>query len=139
MSKTRQQIIRFIAVGLIATVVDASIYAGLLSTVLPDRNDVAKACSFLVGTTVSYLLNKRWTFEATERDPKQTANFIALYGFTWILNVAANRTTLAALLDYELVTAVSLATSISFVVATAASTVVNFFGQKYWVFKSPEG
>lgn len=136
MSDTRTQVIRFLVVGITATIVDASVYTGLLTVVIPGRFDIAKTCAFLLGTTVSYFLNKRWTFESSETDAKQTASFILLYGVTLIFNVGANGLALETLggMGLEL----AIAGPIAFVVATGVSTVANFFGQKFWVFRQRE-
>ena len=149
-ARTRTQIFRFLVVGVTATVADASVYFGLIDTgvadalhsalpdalhaLVPGAHDVGKSCSFLFGTLVSYVLNKRWTFESKEADPRQTAAFVALYASTFLLNVAVNHSVLA--LDPPEGVPRRAVELTAFLVATACSTVANFFGQKFWVFKS---
>ena len=147
--QTKTQLGRFIVVGVGATLSDALVYGGTmyigladsvhaalpvaLHTLLPTAYEVAKSTSFFVGTCVSFVLNKLWTFESKDRDARQAGAFFVLYGLTFVLNVGANFTTLqlgrGAGLPARLVEVGA------FLVATGCSTVANFIGQKFWVFR----
>ena len=147
---TKQQVGRFIIAGLLATGSDALVYFGLvysgvalqlygaapaLATFgLPSSYELAKACSFLVGTLVSFYVNKLWTFERPERDTGEALAFFALYGVTFTLNVGTNYVALSLL--GALAAPPRLAEVGAFLVATGSSTVANFIGQKFWVFRS---
>lgn len=133
MSDTRRQVARFLVVGVAATLADALVYSGLLATVWPGAHDAAKGAAFVVGTLVSYTLNKRWTFGVRERSGRQAGAFFSLYALSFGLNVGTNR---AALELLTRVLAPPVASTVAFVVATGASTVTNFLGQRYWVFRA---
>lgn len=132
-ARTRAQMTRFVIVGLIATGADASTYAVMLSTLLSEQYSASKAAAFVVGTTVAYLLNSRWTFAVQKRDTAQTARFFALYGVSFVLNVTMNSVTLQQLFGLGL--AEGVAATVAFVVATGCSMVTTFVGQKLWVFR----
>lgn len=132
-AQTRTQIFRFLVVGITATITDAGTYGLLLASVLDGRYAAAKSISFLAGTTVSYVLNKRWTFGSTASDPRQTVQFVVLYGLTFVVNVAVNTSLVHVGLRAGL--AEAMAASGAFLTATAISTVLNFIGQKLWVFR----
>lgn len=131
MSALRRQVVRFAVVGVVATLSDALVYGGLLWTGTVTSEDVAKALSFLVGTCVAFVLNKLWTFEDRSRDPRQVAAFFALYGTSWGINVGMNRLALWGAMSLDL----PFAHALAFCIATGASMVVNFLGQRFWVFR----
>jgi putative flippase GtrA len=138
--RTRDQALRFIVAGLVATGSDALVYAGLLASVdgalrtlaAPaglDAPDLAKAASFMVGTGVSYLMNKRFTFQTRGFNGRELASFLTLYACTFLLNVGVNHAALLVLGQ------AALERTVAFVIATGASTVANFVGTKLWVFR----
>ncbi|MCB9682145.1 MAG: GtrA family protein [Alphaproteobacteria bacterium] len=131
--RTLGQIVRFVVAGGIATLADLSVYTALLATILPDATGLSKTLSFVVGTTVAFVLNKYWTFGDHRRDHAQTARFVALYGVAWAVNVGANEVSLAVLATSPLPAAAWL--PVAFVVATGCSMVLNFLGQRLWVFR----
>lgn len=124
---------RFLVVGVLATVVDAGTYTTMLWTGAAavvwatHPHDVAKLVSFFFGTVVSYVLNKRYTFASRGTGYREPILFTVLYTITLALNVAVN---------HGLIQALGPAWApVAFVAATATSTIVNFVGQKLWVFK----
>jgi putative flippase GtrA len=71
------------------------------------------------------VINKYWTFEKHETSCKEMIQFGMLYSLTLGANVMINK----MILGYT-----SLV-FLAFLVATGVSTVLNFIGQKWWVFK----
>lgn len=122
-SKTKRELKRFIVAGLFAVGTDLISYYLLLNILM---HNYAKGISFLFGTIVAYLINKFWTFQKNKKSFKELIQFGLLYFFTLIINVIVNNITL------ELSGNIVL---LAFIVATATSTILNFVGQKWWVFK----
>ncbi|MBX9666952.1 MAG: GtrA family protein [Candidatus Obscuribacterales bacterium] len=122
---------RFLVAGGSAVACDTTVY-WLLFAVLPPS--VAKAISFIAGTIVAYILNKFWTFKKPKRSNSEVVKFICLYLTTLGANVAVNRLVLDS---SELLgsTLQQYTTQIAFFAATGTSTVLNYLGQKFWVFK----
>jgi len=116
-----RQINCFIVSGCTAVTTDLASYQ-LLLTICPVG--VAKGISFLCGTLIAYLLNKYWTFQRDTRSWPELVCFLMLYTGTLCLNVTIHHLSLQYLPGL-----------IAFLAATATSTVVNFLGQKFWVFK----
>lgn len=111
---------------------DTAVYFLLLPFLPPS---IAKAVSFISGTVVAYILNKFWTFKKPKRSHIEVVKFICLYVSTLGANVAVNRVTL----DHAptiLPILKGCETQFAFFAATGTSTVLNFLGQKFWVFKS---
>ena len=95
---------------------------------------LAKACSFVCGSVVTYNLNKFWTWKMSDRSNKRFAKFFVLYLISLLINVSSNSGALYVLktgsfsnLPYKYL--------IAFIFATGTSALFNFFGQKWWVFK----
>jgi putative flippase GtrA len=123
---------RYVVSGVSAVVCDTAIYFILVNIVTPS---LAKAISFVSGTLVAYLLNKFWTFKKPKRSHTEVVKFVALYVSTLGANVAVNRIVLDVL-PMALPALAELSVQVGFLAATGTSTVLNYLGQKFWVFKA---
>ena len=59
----KTQLIRFVATGAFSAVFDFAL-TYLLQEFAGAPYWLAKACGFVLGTTIAYLINRRWTFRA---------------------------------------------------------------------------
>ena len=141
-SPLKKQIIKFTVVGAIAALADLSFYYLLLQT-LPEQvmaafsnESIAKGLSFIIGTTVTYYLNKFWTWKKKGRSTRGLFKFLALYACSLTMNVAVNALLLYLLHNMAMLQSLPNKYLIAFIGAAGASAVVNFLGQKYWVFKT---
>ncbi len=112
---------RFIIVGGLAVLTDCVSYFLLCHILIPS---LAKGISFVLGASLAYILNNFWSFSIARIDMSNVSQFALLYSVTLLVNVAANSFSFS-LYPKRL---------FAFIIATGISTVLNYVGQKYWVF-----
>ncbi|MCG2805480.1 MAG: GtrA family protein [Propionicimonas sp.] len=122
---------RFVVTGGLAAVVDFGLLVALMNLFGFDPN-LAKALSFVAGTTTAYLINRRWTFVA-EPSKRRFAAVVALYGLTFALQVGL----FAVLFPWVFATwgSKTLAQVVGFVIAQGVATTVNFIVQRSLIFR----
>ncbi|MGB3699590.1 MAG: GtrA family protein [Gordonia sp. (in: high G+C Gram-positive bacteria)] len=123
----KTQIVRFIATGALSAVFDFGLTL-LLQTVVGAPFWLAKAAGFILGTTIAYLINRRWTFRAEPSKARFLA-VVALYAVTFFVNVG-----LYNWLMHEWGTAFGYV-ALAFCIAQGVATVINFVVQRAVIFK----
>lgn len=134
------QFAQFAAVGTLNSFIDIGVFN--LETFLYGSSVIGvalfavfKAISFLCATTNSFVWNKHWTFNATDKaSAKEVSGFYAIAIIGWVVNVGV--ATLVKSIGPE----TRLWTNIVSPLAGIAVTFVwNYIGYKFWVFKeNPE-
>lgn len=124
------QLARFIAVGVLSAIVDFGILLALQHVGV--LYWLAKAISFVFGTTTAYLLNRRWTFEASG-SRRQFAAVLGLYATTFAVQVGLYAVLVPWLrgLGWRPL----LITAVAFVIAQGVATTVNFLVQRAVIFR----
>jgi putative flippase GtrA len=131
---------KFGVVGLIALVVDVGLFNLLMFAGNPgplaDKPLTAKTIAVVVATTVSYILNRNWTFSHRGR-----TSVVREYGLFFLLNGLAMMITLSVLWfsHYALGLTSAIADNISAnVIGLALGTVFRFWSYRKWVFPEHE-
>ena len=119
----KNEIFRFLIVGGLAVFLDGISYALMVSAVEFDQG-LSKRLSFILGSIWAFLANKYYTFRSSAPVKKEMVLFSLLYLFTFMVNGWIHDITLH----------ISNLNWLSFFIATATSTIINFFGQKFIVF-----
>lgn len=125
----------FFCIGLFTTFIDFLVYS-FGHHFLP--YSIAKTFSFITGSCFSYLLHKHFTFQQKHHKVKNMARFALLYVLSLILNVSINSGSIILLTHIMPMSWLSHGQILvcAFLIATGVSTVINFSGQKFWVFKN---
>lgn len=145
-SKTYIALTKFGIVGGLSFFFDLSIYY-TLSQFLPTY--VAKSVAIVLATIINYQLNKAWTWKQKGRNNQTLLKYILLYALSGTMNVLSNEFFLVVLPSAELVLnldypkealdlpifAVKIDKFFAVIFATIVGMIVNFIGQKLWVFK----
>ena len=124
--RLQTQVLRFLVTGGLSAVVDYGLYILLMAAGI--TRDVAKAASFVAGTTTAYLINRRWTFQA----PPSKARFAAvvvLYALTFALQVGLNH------VFADKFAGRPWGIPAAFVIAQGTATVLNFVVQRVVIFR----
>lgn len=131
--KGLRQFLKFALVGGLNTILDWLVYFALSRTVFAPfgqlGKQLAKAGSFVVSASSSYLLNRHWTFRSLDPDVARQAGRFVVVAFT---GLALNN------LIFFLLTAPQYANLPDLVaLALATGTVMgwNFLANKHWTFK----
>ncbi|ARP39449.1 GtrA family protein [Vibrio syngnathi] len=112
---------KFVFVGVGAVAIDTISYLFLSGLI---DYSIAKGVSFLLGSIFAYLMNNYWTFEVGKVTGGNISKFTALYFTSLGLNVSVNGIVNEQFQMYYL----------AFILATGTSTIINYLGQKFWVF-----
>jgi putative flippase GtrA len=120
------QLTRFVLVGGLAALVDYGSYQALLA--MGTWVHLAKAISFILGTTTAYLINRRWTFNSAG-GTAPAMRFVLLYSVTFFVNTGVNAFMLYLLADF------AGEKTVAWVIAQGTATVINFVMLRLVVFR----
>lgn len=120
------EILRFCVGGGSAVVTDFIIYLLLRNCI---SVSLAKIISYITGAAVGFVINKFWTFESKKFKISEVFKYIVLYCFSAGANALVNKIVLFAFGSVIF----------AFLCATGTSTIINFMGQKFGVFKKERG
>ena len=124
-SRWQQQAGRFLLIGGSSVLIDFACYSLLAGLGTPAM--AAKGMSYIAGMLFGFFGNKFWTFEARSPSRREPFVYAALYAVTLAVNVGLH----AAVLQWL----GNDAKAFAFLVATGATTVLNFIGLKYLTFR----
>ena len=121
MKKNFSEGLKYLGVGMGAVGIDFVSYM-LMSGIDPS---IAKGLSYILGACFVFFANKYWTFQSKHAVHREVWKFAMLYFLTFSANVGIH----AVLLN------LGAHKLVGFTFATGFSIVVNYMGQKFWVFK----
>ena len=121
---------RYIIVGIINTLVGTSIMF-IVYNILGGSYWISTFLNYFIGSIVSYLLNKYYTFKQFNKSIREVISFILNIAICYFISYYAASKLIAYLLKgYSLV----LVDNISMMVGMVLFVILNYMGQKYFVF-----
>jgi len=133
---------RYMVTTALVIVTDMGLYWALSLWFTPA---LSKGVSFCIAAVLAFALNKYWTFSRPENLSNETPaspettqtsqhvrRFLVLNALSLLGNILSNQAVISACtpgLRYNSAKALGLLAAVCF------STIFNYFGQKYWVFK----
>ena len=118
------ELFRFLIVGGIAVFIDGISYALMVRTIGVEHG-LSKRISFVLGSIWAFLANKHYTFNSSAPAGKEVILFSLLYLSTYLANGWV----------HDITWRISSLDWFSFLTATATSTMINYVGQKFVVFR----
>ena len=119
-----KQFLSYSTIGFISLIIDALVYI-ILSDILFISKSLSKIISFIVASVNSFIGNKIFTFRAKSFNYKEPVKFILIYSVSLIVNSSTHDFFLNVFEGF-----------LPFIIASIFSIIINFGGQKLWVFKN---
>lgn len=123
--------IKFILVGIVNTIVGTGVMF-FLYNFCSVNYWIASASNYIVGSIVSYFLNKYFTFKNTERSTRQIVKFIINILVCYFIAYGVARPVVATLLPGAREKAGG---NIAMLVGMSLFVILNYFGQRFYVFR----
>lgn len=124
--------IKFVLVGVINTLVGTAVMF-LFYNLLHLNYWVSSASNYIVGSIVSYFLNKYFTFKNNEKSLKQIIVFIVNISLCYFLAYGIAKPLAAFILSAA---PQSIKENVAMLVGMGLFVVLNYFGQRFIVFKT---
>lgn len=122
----KHQTAKFVSVGLIVVLFDLTVYSVVLAA--GGAISTSKAIGFACGVILSFGLNSSWTF-GTNPTLRIFIEFIFLYSCSMLMNIGVNAIIISNFgMSY-------LVIGTAFFLSTGTSTIINFIGMKFYVFR----
>ena len=119
-----RQFISYSMIGIISLLIDIIVYV-LLSDFFLISKSLSKIISFILASINSFLGNKIFTFKLKSYNFREPMKFILLYSVSLIANSSTHDFFLNVFDGF-----------LPFIIASIVSIIINFGGQKLWVFKN---
>ncbi len=120
-----EEIFKFLLTGIIAVLIDAIVYFFLYFN-LEFHAEISKRISFISGALFIFIVNRSFVFRIKKKNIYQVLLFSTLYLISFFANSYSH--------DYIYYNFYNI--WFAFIIATIVSTIINYLGQKYVVFKS---
>ena len=119
-----RQFMSYSMIGIISLLIDIIVYI-LLSDFFLISKSLSKIISFILASINSFLGNKIFTFKLKSYNFREPMKFILLYSVSLIANSSTHDFFLNIFDGF-----------LPFIIASIVSIIINFGGQKLWVFKN---
>ncbi len=129
-----KKLIKFLLVGLINTAVGAGVMF-ILYNLVNFNYWISSASNYIVGGIVSFFLNKYFTFKNHEKSLKQVLYFILTLAVCYVLSYLIAKRVVYMLLSTQ---SEKLRDNISMLTGMCLYTILNYFGQRLFVFAKKE-
>lgn len=123
--------LKFILVGVINTVVGAGVMF-MCYNLFGCSYWFSSAANYVIGSIVSYFLNKYYTFKVKKRSWKYVLKFVANISICYLLAYGIAKPLAARLLSGA---SVSIQENVAMLVGMGLFVVLNYFGQRFFAFK----
>ncbi|ASU77104.1 GtrA family protein [Actinopolyspora erythraea] len=129
------QLVRFGLIGAVCAMLDYGSYMTLLALDLP--NWLARTLAFVLGTTASYIANRRLTFAGanTGNTKAKAGAFVLVYVVTFFVNIGTNQLLFLWLPEFGFVYGAQFKWTLCWLAGQALGTGINFVLLRWVVFR----
>lgn len=133
---------RFLVVGVINTLVGYGVMFGLYNLAgLHTWGDagywVSSAANYIVGSVVSFFLNKHFTFRNREKGAGVVVRFVVNISVCWLLAYGLAQPVMESLLG-GLGLSQQLQGNLTMLAGSGLFVVLNYLGQRFFAFRTPK-
>lgn len=125
---------KFVLVGIMNTLVGTTVMF-VAYNVLHLSYWISSASNYIVGSIVSYFLNKYFTFQNKEKSIKQVVIFVVNITICYLLAYGLAKPIVSWILSNQ---SMSVQDNLSMLVGMGAFVILNYLGQRLFVFKKEE-
>lgn len=129
--------VRFIMVGIINTVVGLSVMY-LLIHALGQSYWISTFVGNSIGACVSYILNRNFTFKSQNSVSKSAVRFVVVILCCYFISYDIGRSLVEGMLKNTHFLRANVKTDLSVLIGTCLYTLINYFGQKLFVFSKKD-
>lgn len=126
--------IKFLIVGVINTLVGTAVMF-VAYNLIHLSYWVSSAANYVIGSVVSYVLNKHFTFQNRDKSPKVLLKFIVNISVCYLLAYGLAKPLAIRLLEGM---SVSVQENVAMLTGMCLFVVFNYVGQRYFAFKEKE-
>ena len=125
---------RFIVVGILNTIIGVAAMF-IAYNIFHLGYWVSSACDYIIGSIFSYFANKYFTFKSEKKSGKEIIRFTINIIVCYFLAYGIAQPIMGLILG-NIKLSVSLFEQISMIAGMGIFIILNYFGQKYFVFKT---
>ena len=122
--------IKFIFVGVINTIVGTGVMF-ILYNFFSCNYWVSSAANYIVGSVVSYFLNKYFTFQSKEKSLKEVIKFVLNISICYLIAYGVAKPLVLLILSEQ---SKNLQENMAMLVGMCLFVGINYFGQRFFVF-----
>ena len=126
--------IKFILVGIVNTLVGTGVMF-LMYNLLLASYWISSASNYIIGSIVSYVLNKYFTFQNNEKSFAMIIKFVINISICYLAAYGVAKPLVRMVLS---VASICLQENLAMLVGMGLFVVLNYFGQRFIVFKKDE-
>jgi putative flippase GtrA len=123
--KELKQFTKFAAVGLLSTALNYGLFFYSYNLIRLDYI-IASALGYIFGLIFGYLLNRNWTYQHRDKHSQTIYKYLTVYIGSLLLGLIALKI---------LVNNYGFDANLANILVIGLSTITNFSGTKFWVFK----
>ena len=122
---------KFLLVGVINTLIGCGLMF-VLYNLMKCSYWLSSAANYIVGSVVSFFLNKYFTFQNNEWSWQQVGRFAAIVAVCWLLAYGAAKPLVSHVLASQ---PIQLQENIAMLTGICLYTVLNYLGQRFFAFR----